>query len=360
VRPKFRYATIPKVKARVVPTALTDPTPAITDADILEQIEAVSATLNRWTQQFFQPVPELVRVSGQGDQVLTHPEVVPILSLMKLSAIIARGYGEYRGSERIIPHSNDYPEILYEGGVYPPQYGGIGITDVSGSGLIGWERGKRHVRMLSRRGGFVRGYANIEMTGWWGWLEGYKAVSMELATAIAASTAATTLHVDRVLDVDSGDFLEVGDTVALYVAEVPGALIPSAVEFAIVQAIAENGGGGYDLTVDPMSKFPFVIPAGTTVLSLGAVPRGMVEVAEYLTTKFVLNLSAERLGSSSGAASASGILLGESVDNYSYTLGNGTTNGGTSRGALGTLTGSPRHDALLREFVKPSVSVLWL
>lgn len=357
MRPTFRYATINEVKRRIIPTALTDPTPDITDADILKIIESVSATLNEWTQQFFQPVPELVRVSGQGDQVLSHPMVVPILAILQLAGLPVRGYGEFRGSERIIPFSNDYPEILYEGIVYPPQYGQA--LNSTGSGLIAWERGKRHVRMLSRRGGFVRGYANVEMTGWYGWLEGYKSVAMALSTAVAVNTSATTLHVNQIVDATSGDFLQVGDTIALYLQEPAGALIPSAVEFAIVQVIADHAGGGYDLTVDPLPKYPFALPIGTKVLSLGAVPKGLAEVAQYLAAKGVTDLSDSLTGGSSGGGGSGGPLISESVDNYSYTLADTSSSGGTSKGALGLITGSVRHDLLLREFVRPQVSVSW-
>jgi hypothetical protein len=137
-----------------------------------------------------------------------------------------------------------------------------------------------------------------------------------------------------------------------------GALIPSAVEFAIVQAIADHVGGGYDLTVDPISKYPFSLPIGTKVLSLGAVPRGLAEVAQYLVAKEVIALSDSLTGGSSGGGS-SGPLISESVDNYSYTLADTSSSGGTSKGALGLITGSVRHDLLLREFVRPQVSISW-
>jgi hypothetical protein len=212
--------------------------------------------------------------------------------------------------------------------------------------------------MITLFDGFPKGPKNIEMVGWWGWLEDYKSVSTTLTTALAANTDHTTVQVDDIIDATTGDFIQVGDTIAITVQQAVGALVPKRVELAIVQSIAVNG-ANFDLTVDTLHQYPFELSIGAEVKSFGRTPEALSEVAEYLAAQLVLQKAAERTGDVVTAAALAGNLIQEKTDNYSYKLrdsGNPASGSGGDS-LLGKYTGNTRMDLVLRQYGQPAISL---
>lgn len=359
---KFRYVTLAGVKARVTPQSLTDS--GMTDADVLALIETSCAKINTWTGQIFQAFPDIVRVKGRGDTLLTHPDVLPFVGLNNIYLLDDRTTGEFKEMDRIIPDMRNFPEShrWHRGTTKPLKCRLLDSDgDVRASGEIQWDVGERTVSMVNLLGGFTKGKNNIEMRGWWGWLEEYKNIGVTLATAIPANTSGlTSVVVDSVVDATSGDFIEIGDTIGIEVQERDGG--PWRVENAIVTAM--SGTGPYTLTVDPLRQYPFEIPVGANVYCFGATPSALAGVAEYVAGRDLARRISELTGDTDDLLlneAIDGNLKSEKTDNYSYTLGgarSGSGGGGGGSGSLGKFTGSVEQDLVLRKFKAPAVSVV--
>jgi len=363
VLPVFRYATIQQIKDRINPELLVDPGPPpetiISDSQILERIQAASMMINKWTKQYFQPVPQIYRVSARGDRLLTGPQMLPFIVLKQIGMIDDRTTGQFEGANRVIPDSIA-PERVYQwrtGGrcacTIPLYYDRGSIR----WGEVAWELGSRTIEMIVRQHGFTRGYRNVEMTGWWAWLENYKVVETELTQAIPGGSGnVTQIRIKDAVDANSGDFIEVGDTLVLDVKPVSGSLIPTHIEPVIVQEIAE-GTGEYQVNIDPLRTYPFEIPVGAPVYCYGRTPSALADVTQFLAVKLIEGLSAEITGDPVTSASSQGMLISERTDNYNYTLADVSGSSKSNFGSLGKYTGSPRMDLVLREFAQPTVAV---
>lgn len=350
--PTFRYVTLAEAKAEVSPDLLTDA--SITDEQVLKQIERASDFINRTTEQVFQPVPEVARVSGRGTRALKHPRTLPFLDLAQVARVDERSIGEFKSMDRIIPG------MRYTGA--GERWGAV-VFERTTEGLIilgagsnatrkaAWEPGEYTVNLLDLLEGFTAGWRNIELSGWFGWLDGRKKVRMALNVAIpAATTGVVSVVVDDIVDPDTGDILEVGDTIAITTRV--GDLVPKSVELAIVQSVA--GSGPYTLTVDPLHPLSVEATVGTEVHAFGRVPTGVNTVAAFVVGRMLRTLAFNAEGNIVGAAAAMGQLKSERVDNYSYTLGDTT---GASSSGIGKYTGSAQMDLLLAEFARPTVSL---
>lgn len=357
--PTFRYATLGAVKARIPAQLLIDA--AITDDQILSKIEEASAMLNGWTEQYFQPASGVVRNSARGDGLLTHPDFLPFLFLGQVASLDGRTLGEFKEMDRIIPRMRHF-DAGERGSFYTLQRTSDGtLIVIDGIGIgqqIGWESGSRTIKVLGLLQGFTSGWNNIEMAGWWGWIEDRKYVKTTLAVAIPANTTGVVqVDVASVSDVDTGHRIAVGDTIAIVTQA--GTVAPEAVQVAIVQSIA--GAGPYQLGVDPLLPLTVTAPIGAEVYCFGRVPRNIVTVTEFLAKQLVTQLAYEVTGNIVGAAWASGDLKSERVDNYSYTLGGvgGGSNGGGNP-MMGKHTGSVQMDLLLKKFVKPRMLMRYI
>ena len=357
--PTFRYATLDSVKGRIPAALLTSA--ALTDAAILEQIEEASAMVNLWTQQVFQPYPDVVRSSARGDQIITHPSRYPVVLIRALAEIENRTTGEFKEMDRIIPG------LRYDGAgergvnTLTLQRSGDGLIVVGGSPNCpreaAWDSGERHIPLITLFGGYTKGWKNIELTGWWGWLENYKNVDMELVTTAIPANDATIVTIDVVDIVDpvTGDCLEVGDTIAIPKKTVAGASIPTEVELANILTI--SGTGPYTLTFDTLHPVPVEIPVGAVISAYGRIPSGVQTVTAYLAKKLVLEYAYDFLGNVVGQASANGTLKSERVDEYAYTLGDSSGGGSGGAQGLGKHTGSARMDLVLRKFARPTMQM---
>jgi len=358
VQPTYRYATIPQIKSRLSDDVITDGN--ITDSEILARIQAASAMINEWTRQVFQPTPETIRESASGDKLFMHPSRLPFLQVKSLYIDPDRTTGEFKGMERIIPDPavNTCSNLAIMNSLtfrYQTDY-----LDINGDGQkVAWEPGKRFMKLIALCGGITKGVFNVQVEGWWGWLESLKLVTVSLGTEIPANDdTVVTVHLNSAVDPNTGDFIQVGDTIAIATKMPTGALIPSSVELAVVQAIADNVVSGVDITVDPLNPYPVALPVNTPVYCFGRTPNSLAEVCQYLAAELVKQLSADRTGDVFASQIADGATLkSEKTDNYSYTLGEAGGGGGGGTGGLGKFTGSVRMDLVLRQYAQPTVAM---
>lgn len=313
--------------------------------------------VNRWTQQVFQPSPEVVRVNGRYSTLVMHPELFPTVKLISIANIDGRITGEFREMDRIIPGMRHVPELRQYSNRALDQTGDIWLIDVDDQ-RVAWEQGRRTVKLVSLFNRFISGQYNIEMVGWWGWLESYKEFQRLTTVQIDAGTTPTTITIDDIEDATTGDILEEGDTIAVEIVPDTVKSVPKRAELAVVQTIA--GTGPYVLTVDAIHPFPKDVVVGTKVYCFGRVPSSVADVVSYLAVRLVGVLASDITGDPSIGAVMAGLLKSEKTDNYSYTLGLPGDIGGGGKSGLGHLTGSPRMDALLREFRKPDIAVRYL
>ena len=352
--PVFRYTTLAEVKGRLPAEPLADS--ALTDADIMDCLEQACVAVNTWTRQVFQPFPDIIQVSGNESPLTHHPEFYPFLEMRSIAQLAGRTTGSFKEMDRIIPGLRNWPERKRSFSFGYDSSGNFLFVDAGGGNKVAWDRGSRTISLITLIGEFVRGWHNIEITGWWGWQENLKRVDTTLTAEISANNAnVTSVQVASVIDAATGDMLEAGDTIAITIID--GPLVPKKVELAIVKTI--TGIGPYTLAVDTLHPYPVVLPIGTNVRTYGRVPTGLKTVATYLAMQFVAQRIAELTGDSAAVAALNGTLKSEKTDGYSYTLATpgGDVGAGQSGSAVGRFTGSPRMDLLLRQFGKPNVAI---
>jgi len=291
------------------------------DADALQLIYDVSASLDGLTGQFFSPELEVHLASGDGSRITHHRELVPILKVNSLSVDVTRNrVNYYRMGDR----------------VFGRNLNSVGQYDLTRFQIASDTK----YRLLSiLYGSFPIGENNIVMDGVFGYLDDRK--TFETTLAVDLAVAATNIQLAETANLSG--WIEAGDFV---VVEIQAATegVPALIYMDIVKAVS-----GVNLTVDAVqAQAGLPIAAGAKVYAFGCFPRPLREVMDAL----ILRAWENDPRNSSGSGGGTGQLLSERVDNYSYQLESKSVMAQRA-GGYGLITGDARLDKVLAMFTRP-------
>lgn len=319
---RWKYTTLARLRdvLKIDATYLPD------DA-ALDLISQQSEVVNQLTKQFFQPMFGKFRLDGNGSRLVNRRDLVPFCFFDLIELDWSKVRQEHYGHSRIFGR-NSLKEL------YPVIGNVVDVTNVELT-----HKG-RMLQMIS--GAFPPGFNDVIVTGACAWLEPRKKFVGELAVDLEEDA----VEVELVAEINDSGYVEVGDFIVVMISEATMER-PALVYVDQVQTLA-----GPTLTVDKVvAQTGLPIPAGAKVYSCGGVPSGIRDVTEALVLK---TWAQDARNPNAGAVDPS-LVVSESTDGYSYSLGTSASGigGGGGAGGLGLITGSVRLDKVLQSYQQP-------
>ena len=286
--------------------------------DRRDLITDASAYVEALTDQIFNPMAETRTWDGRGSAIVYDPQLLRILDVTSVTLDYDRT--NYR--------NEPIPNTVFES--IEGQQEEIAYLGVLGSRALSATEYRvydRWIETIINR--FPGGTENVEVAGVFGWLDPARA---EVTTAIddgaGLVTDATTVTVDSTAGFEEGDLVLIGANLYVIVTEVTDA---TTLTFDSVGTIVAGA-----------------FPDDTAVRTWGKVPRPITNLTNFIAHQFreedVARADAQRFVDVAR-------LRKEQTDRYMYELFSPDLTAG------GSLTGSIRHDMVVKRYSRPAVAV---
>ena len=299
-----RYTTLQRIRDEGF--AIT----SLPDADALRAVETASRLVNQVTDQLFVPIFQVLELDGEGDPVIHHPKLLPILKVLRLAFINIDLLGTTPLTTDEFSIHNTRRFIKRE-----PLIGFTGRKKFVFDPDVGAKN-------------FPRGVRNVELRAYFGWLEAFKEIETKTTTDVANGAVS--------VDVESVDGILQDDVIVARDSDDNSF-------FAIVTAIDVANKKLFFDVINGLSK---TVASGAELFAFGRVPL-LVERA----TLILLNDLTPKIGSSSFLRNQflAGV-ISERTDNYNYRK---QSSSGGDLGSRINSTGSLEADNLLSNFTAP-------
>lgn len=301
--PYFYYCTIGDIRNQGVP-AVIDGGP--TDEAIQNSIKKASSTINRITKQWFQPWVKRDRVDGNGTGYIWANSFIPIIDLFSVFTV-STDEDKYPLPEYSYKQRND--RFIGKFFVHDP--------------IIFWEKTTT----------WLVGVQNYELFGAFGWVDRRVARGAVVKSKIVQSISIGDIEIE----VENGSLFRKGNTIVIG-------------DENTSQPFIINDIVGNLISIDPSLVD---LPVSSDVRFYGDAP---YEIRE--ATLILVQNDKSLIGRSSPTAAAndfSSRIRSENIDNYSYSIGAGSTSreeelSSLKRGGTGNL----EADVLIARFCKPN------
>lgn len=320
------YTTVSRLRNEGVAETAT-----LSDSFLTRRIKECSSLIERLTGQYFAITRhDNLKLSGRNSPLLFLPKLIPILKIESLS------FGPPGFTPSLIPE--DWYSIHNERFIARGAF-----TD---SRTFSGEASSDPMSGNSPTPGFSEGYENYLFTGYSGWLEDQKELTVTLTEA---------LSLDEIyIKVSSAVNFSEGDSVLVYSGADSFSAVVNSVDYT-----------NNKLMIDKADTKGVTYAIGSTLVCFGRIPNAIV----WACTRLVINASALLAPDATGGGGGGGgggvvnfeaRLKSEKTDNYSYTLFSPSemnTATGTSQLSPGDFTGDPKIDATLATYKTPNIAL---
>ena len=305
---QFEYTTVQRLRDEGLTDAVT-----YTDAIVRKLIRRFSKLVNRVTAQWFWPLENKVRLDGPVSNVISSPDLVPILEL--------RGMEFYGESSTSVVDAATYR---------------IGEREI-------WLNGRSAVNHAgfwsTSRTTYPPYNLNVVLDGTFGWLENRPYAAFDAVSKITTTTTA---------------LLTSGTSTSVTLASVAGIQERSVLIFRAGAAGSSYAGhaivttvtvGTNTVTFDAINLNVATLASGANVITYGMVPEPVEDAVVRLVVLYKDKLASAAAAQSSNDAS----IIEERVDNYHYKYADSVA----TAVAVST-TGDIEIDRLLRDYAHPN------
>ena len=289
----YRYTTITALRNEGVELDV------LSDAKADTLIRMCSDFIDTLTDQWFAPMPKVVRLEGKDSDIIYHPSRIPIVKLNSFNRVYADG------TLINIPLQYLFVDERW--------------IEIEASTEVVTHIGYRIIDKFERRHRFLA-------VAVWGWLDNAKDVSADLTLDLV--TGGDTATFSGL----SGGYFEVGDQIVIVGSGQTITTMANAVTSTTIK-------------LDKLS-LPATIAAGAKIYSYGRTPLAIQNACKQLVIFNTPALASEEFQQQALETR----LIMERTDNYEYKLD--STTDGRRKGVI-SITGNDQIDNLLAHYVAP-------
>lgn len=299
-----RYTTIQALRDQGISTT------KLSDADAPDVIELASSLVMRFTDQWFVPVLNDLEMNGQGDPVIHHPKLLPILDILQVALINIDIIGDTALTTDEFAISTNRRFVQRE-----PLVGFTGRKKLALDPSVGAKS-------------FPRGVRNVRLKAIFGWLDNFKDICTKTTQAVGDCQGDVT--VESTIGISAGDVIIAYDSNDNFFHAI----------------LTEVDSTTKTLKFDMVKRLPAAVDSGATLCAFGRVP----PLVERATIILVEDLRASISSSAFKKAQFQSGIVSERTDNYSYRLASPV---GGDLGSAANSTGNLQADNILRHYTAP-------